>query len=323
MGEDVKHYECSKGTSKDYPHAWYWHYPYHRIYDDVVRERGNKKVPDNKYYLSIISIFKNERGAMKEWLEHHIGHGVQHFYLVNDESTDNPEEILDPYIKDGMVTMYDPTARDVPFRQAGMYKKVFSDIYSKNESHWIAIIDLDEFLYSPREKDIKKILKQNEKLSVIGVNWLVFGSNGYKMQPKSIIQSFTRRAQENPNKYIKLIEHYKVLKWSKRTNGDWQKSIVNTRYLVEQVDVHESDVEGLIDNLSVKRYPDDPPLIINHYIVQSEEFYTKVKATRGDVNNWVPADGRDKEFFEMCDINDEEDTRLRDQNRKFSIAIDL
>jgi len=82
-------------------------------------------------------------------------------------------------------------------------------------------------------------------------------------------------------------------------------------------------VEGLIDNLSVKRYPHDPPLIINHYIVQSKEYFTKVKATRGDVNNWVPENGRDEKFFKMCDINDEEDTRLRDQNKKYFIATNL
>ena len=321
--EYVKSYGCAGGTNKDYPRAWSWSYPYHRIYDDMLEVRGNRKVPDNKYYLVILAIFKNEKGAMKEWLEHHIGHGVQHFYLIDDGSTDNPEEILKAYIDEGIVTMYDPTPRNVPYRQAGMYKKVFSDIYAKNESYWVAIIDLDEFLYSPKEKDIKKILEQHEDLSVVGVNWLIFGSNGHESQPKSIIQSFTRRAQENPNKYIKLIEQYKVLKWSERTNGDWQKSIVNTKFKVEQVDVHESDVEGLIDNLSVKRYPHDPPLIINHYIVQSKEYFTKVKATRGDVNNWVPENGRDEKFFKMCDINDEEDTRLRDQNKKYFIATNL
>ena len=38
------------------------------------------------------------------------------------------------------------------YEQAGMYKKVFSDIYGKNESQWVAMIDLDEFLYSPQQK---------------------------------------------------------------------------------------------------------------------------------------------------------------------------
>jgi hypothetical protein len=94
----------------------------------------------NKYYLSIIAIFKNEACGIKEWLDHHIGHGVEHFYLVDDESSDNVLEILKPYIDKEIVSMHTTTSRWVPFRQTGIYKKVFSSIYAKNESKWVAII---------------------------------------------------------------------------------------------------------------------------------------------------------------------------------------
>jgi hypothetical protein len=89
------------------------------------------------------------------------------------------------------------------------------------------------------------------------------------------------------------------------------------------VDVHNSKVEGITDNLSVKRYPDDPPLIINHYIVQSKDFFMKIKATRGDVNNWISQEARNWEYFKMCDINEIKDARLRTQNAHYGIAMDL
>ena len=38
---------------------------------------------------------------------------------------------------------------------------------------------------------------------------------------------------------------------SERTEGDWQKSIVNTRFRIEQIDVHISDVEGISGGLCV------------------------------------------------------------------------
>ena len=41
-----------------------------------------------KYYLSIGVLFKNESLILKEWLDHHIFHGVDHFYLINDNSND-------------------------------------------------------------------------------------------------------------------------------------------------------------------------------------------------------------------------------------------
>ena len=92
--------------------------------------------------------------------------------------------------------------------------------------------------------------------------------------------------EENPNKYTELVEMYKVMRWEDYTNGDWQKCIVNLRGKIDQLDVHATLAQGISDNLSVKRYPDNPPLIINHYIVQSLEFFMEVKSRRGDVNNW-------------------------------------
>ena len=56
-----------------------------------------------KYYLSVIAMFKNEAQVMKEWLDHHIGHGVEHFYLVDDFSTDSCMSVLSPYIASGLV----------------------------------------------------------------------------------------------------------------------------------------------------------------------------------------------------------------------------
>ena len=313
---------CPK-SNKRYPFAHTWTYDYHRIYDVVTAKNKGKKVPKNKYYLSIIAIFRNEALAMKEWIEHHLGHGVEHFYLVDDRSTDNSSVILEPYIKRNLVSMYTPNSKSSAFRQTGMYKKVFTDVYMKNESNWIAIIDLDEFLYSPIKVDIRDILRDHEDLSIAGVNWLVFGSNGLEKQPKSIIDSFTKRGVDNPNKYKSLISKYKSYKWQESTDGDWQKSIVNTRYMVDAVDVHQSVVEGTKDNLSVKRYGKAAPLIINHYIVQSKEFFNTVKGTRGDVNNWVPDDGRNNKYFEICDINEVPDFRLMKQNKYYKIAQNL
>ena len=105
--------------------------------------------------------------------------------------------ILQPYIDRKTVSMYPTVPRNIPFRQAGLYKKLFTEVYAADESKWITMIDLDEYLYSPQEIDVRKILRQHEDLSVVGLNWVMFGSNGYKSQPKSIVQAFTKRADYN------------------------------------------------------------------------------------------------------------------------------
>ena len=50
------------------------------------------------YYLTLMAIFKNETFNLKIWLDHYIWQGVQHFYLIDNGSTDNPLEILNDYI---------------------------------------------------------------------------------------------------------------------------------------------------------------------------------------------------------------------------------
>ena len=58
------------------------------------------------YKLSIGALFKNESHSIKEWLEHYLYQGVEHFYLVDDDSTDNTREILKPYVEKGIVSLF-------------------------------------------------------------------------------------------------------------------------------------------------------------------------------------------------------------------------
>ena len=51
------------------------------------------------YKLSVGALFKNEASILKEWIEHYLHHGVEHFYLINDNSTDNFLDVLQPYVE--------------------------------------------------------------------------------------------------------------------------------------------------------------------------------------------------------------------------------
>ena len=41
------------------------------------------------YLLSVLCMFKNESTIIKEWFEHYISEGIDHFYLIdNDKQLD-------------------------------------------------------------------------------------------------------------------------------------------------------------------------------------------------------------------------------------------
>jgi len=133
------------------------------------------------------------------------------------------------------------------------------------------------------------------------------------------VESFTKRADYDFNKYPNLTNHYKILKPFSHHINDWQKNIINTEHEIYSIEVHTAYVEGISDNLSVNRYPEDPPLLLNHYSIQSREFFIKNKGSRGDSNGYYSVSDRNLEWFKVCDINDVEDNRLAEQNKQLHL----
>jgi hypothetical protein len=240
-----------------------------------------------KFNLVVGSCFKNEAHILDEWITHYKYHGVDHIYLINDNSSDNYEEVLLPYINDNYVTLFDNKLKiDDTTRQKLLYKEYFKPII--NNSTWWIIIDLDEFMYSPNYINLKEAIKPYIDYGLIFIKWKIFGSNGYIKQPKYVVPSFTKRKDDNSN-----------------FNG---KSIINSKFL-NNFDVHFHDTSANIINVD--------NIIINHYVIQSWSFFKSVKMTRGDVNNYVQTINlkRDKKYFDEYDYNEIDDFVLFEQNK--------
>lgn len=166
------------------------------------------------YDLSICAIFQNEAPYLKEWMEFHRIQGVQHFYLYNNNSTDDFHEVLEPYIQSGLVTFknwskeYKEGAhRDWIAIQTGAYM----DCIKREGKHnrWIAFIDIDEFLFCPSGAPLPAFLKKYSSHGGLGVNWLVFGTSHIQDIPPGdlLIEHLTRccRFQGRQNRYYKSI----------------------------------------------------------------------------------------------------------------------
>ena len=241
----------------------------------------------------VASVFKNESSILKEWITHYLKHGAEHFYLVNDFSTDNFKEIIHEFGE--VVTLYNnDIVTNKVGRQTMIYNKYFKDIPSK----WVALLDLDEFMWTPKCNSIKTYLDSiPENINQIKVDWLHFGSSGHIKQPSSVINSFTKRAKFDTTK-----EYYSY------------KSIYKSKSLIS-FNVHGHNVTGMTLHEKYSEQ-DQSGLVINHYPIQSFEFFMNIKATRGDINNWFNTTGRkrNEEYFKKQDINEIEDTRLKEFN---------
>jgi hypothetical protein len=262
------------------------------------------------YYFTIGATFKNESHILKEWIEHYKLHGVDHIYLINDNSNDSFLEILEPYINSEYVTLYDNKLHS---NELGRQSQGYNYYFQKhlNDTVWFSILDLDEFLYSPQEMNIKTVLANYEKEDQLQVNWVHFGSSGHVSQPENVVGNFLYRGEYNSN--------------TNGPNGRYNsyKSIVNTQkgkpitLSIHSHTVGGGDGGGVSYSKNISFHENPPKLLINHYAIQSLEFWKNVKMTRGDINRYYDSQQwkRDIQLFDDCNRNTTiMDMRLFEQN---------
>ena len=72
------------------------------------------------YNFCICAVFKNESHILEEWLLHYIHHGVEHFYLINDNSDDNFETITNKYSR--YITLFH---NDIQTKKVGRQSMIY------------------------------------------------------------------------------------------------------------------------------------------------------------------------------------------------------
>ena len=269
-----------------------------------------------RYNLVVVGIFKNEAVAMREWLIHHIGQGVEHFYLINNDSTDDWQSQVD-----GLpVTVYNDNEKH---KQIQHYNDYFLDIV-KVEALWVAVIDIDEFLYARDPyTDIPSFLRTvPNKTSQVLVRWKMFGSNGHIKQPPSIRNGFrlrkayTYNAQVPANSYIGG-EGDKIL--AKVVSGAMNMAEFSTKAIVRAADltkfgihVHETTNNHrlVLPSTVSEAALAASPLHLNHYAIQSLNWYNNVKVTRGAADKAASDKVRNAEYFKKYDFKEIEDLEL-------------
>ena len=182
----------------------------------------------HRYFLTVATMFKNERRWLREWLEFYLMMGVEHFLLYDHNSTDYPLEILRPYIDAGYVTYISWPPEKVPtwkvttvqekeqwewFRdcletclanlwtvhtQGPCQMAAFSDAILRTKggvSRWLGIWDVDEFIFprvSTNYRSLADLLhdmyRDTDHIKIDGNN---FGTSGH-------IEHAARRNPQSP-----------------------------------------------------------------------------------------------------------------------------
>ena len=220
--------------------------------------------------LAVCAIMKNETPYVKEWLDYHLSVGVKRFYIYNNESEDNLEEVLKPYIDKGVVIYkYQPGEA----QQQVAYEECLHQ--HGKETKWLAYIDADEFIVPLKNKTIPEFLEDYKYFAAVGINWILYDSGGHEEKPEGgVLENYTRvYFDENKprNMHIKTIcQPALTLHYQHPHHGIYKEGYFAVNENFERVD-------GPFVPVSVNK------IRINHYYCKSvAEFRAKISRGLAD-----------------------------------------
>jgi hypothetical protein len=230
--------------------------------------------------------------VLQEWLEHYVWQGASVFVLLDNNST-RPFDATPPAWAPADVVV-DVRAAPRKHSQEASYNTVGAPALAAHGVDVVLVVDLDEFLFSTDRRLLRDVLAEAlsaPKAARVCTHWTLFGSSHHVRQPPSVRLGFSWRAS-------KLQEPYKCA----------ARVADVTRYAIHAMDLRPGMEEA----------PAPPTLQLNHYPLQSREFFMGVKVTRGSAV--ATSEGlRDEGYFDRYNeiSTDEEDYALARQVLQF------
>ena len=220
--------------------------------------------------VGIMTIAKNESKYIREWLDYHYKLGVDEFFIIdnNDEGDDSLAKVIAPVANKYRIRSFDLRGRDALVKvgmQKGAYNQVVNMIQRvRIPIDWLAVIDIDEFLYFDG-KNIKEFLYQDKfkDTDVIHINWRIYDDNDQiYYEDKPVQERFTRQAKLD-------VVYNDELPW---TENCYVKSITKLRFRPMFIDTHTSYINNCVCKRSSGELTDCK---IDHEPITSDNNYVK------------------------------------------------
>jgi hypothetical protein len=267
------------------------------------------KAPTTSSALTVVAIIKNEGAYLEEWFQFHMGVGVDRFIIYDNDSTDNGPEIIKKYVAKG-IAEYIPWPHFCADRYTQSLAYAHALCQFGSQAEWMAFIDLDEFLFSPLDQDMNRVLKNYRDVPAIAAFWVMFGTSGHKVRPPgSVLQSYTRRYRSPNSSEGRTMRNFKsIVQPSRVTAVLGGHSFRTDLGLPVAVDENRNPVfhrKSAVHSAEIFR--------INHYYTRSEEDFRR-KVARGSVNIAGEREKKNREHrlrdFALIESDSEEDTTI-------------
>ena len=246
-----------------------------------------------KYTISVCLCIKNEAKYMAEFIEHYINQGVDHIYIINNNSDDNIDEVINQSVYSSHITLITDnrnmnilTSNSSAFGHKTLLDETLYEL-AKQETEWLILIDADEFMYGKNGYTIKTYLETVDKsVGCIYVIWNIVNPN--KDVDNKLLTDFSYKNNIKRLNYDSIHQ----LSWRIKNANDFGKSIIRTSMLIDDRKfwLHKNTVSGeTITNYGVCTTHFDNGnnieyseanfkrvnITLNHYAIRNMEDYEK------------------------------------------------
>lgn len=278
------------------------------IFGSIARA-GLRSVPPDpptrkEHEMCVCTMFRNQARFLKEWVIYHAKIGVQRFFIYDNNSDDNIDNVLE-WLSNGNYNISYHVWPWIKTQEAGF---AHCAIRARDSCEWVGFIDVDEFFYLPSNLVLHDVLQNQSRYSYVGeirASCHSFGPSGLKHVPQQgVTTGYTCR--------MAVAERHKSIVRPEALNS----TLINV--------VHHFHLRDGFEYVNV----DKGVMVINHYKYQvwevfKEKFYRRVATYVADWQNDQNVGSKDRApglgtrpvepphwSSRFCEVRD---TGLRDQ----------
>jgi hypothetical protein len=228
--------------------------------------------PAPRHTLVAMIRVKDEARFLPEWLAHHIGLGVEHVVVYDNNSSDGTADVIEPFVAAGLVTY-------VPWPTVPASPSSHLDFVARfgPTCEWAAFFDTDEFLVETTPGALAAALAGAGTAPAIAVNWRFYGSAGHETIPTGLVTERFDRANALHNHHVKVIARPAQFAGYRNSHNFWYRRGRLAR---------TPDGRRVFGTFVT---PSEPlTLVLNHYVYRSREDYERKSSPR---HGFVDASG--------------------------------
>jgi hypothetical protein len=207
---------------------------------------------------------KDEARFLPEWLAYHCNIGVEHVFIYDNNSSDETEAIIDPFVTRGLATYI-----KWPAMPASPSSHLDFLVRFGCEAEWVAFFDADEFLFEQAPGLLLSLLRRSHKQPAVAFNYRYFGSSAHEVIPDGLVIENFNRADENLDFHVKVVARPKAIRHYRNPHNFYYRAGRFARTPTGR------RVRG-----SFSKPDNRAALVLHHYVYRSRADYER-KTARG------------------------------------------